>query len=427
MDADRCIMTCRLEWRGEVSMRIWETHPMSKMTLMGGDGSTVWDSEGKPYLDLLSGTWSSVLGHKHPRWVQAVQEQATGLVHTGPAFASAEVSDAMARFEEILPPSLNRMVLLNTGSEAVELSLKMARAATGRDVIAVNENGYYGATTYALALSEAGRKAEYLSRIGEGILRLPSPDCGPCSAECRSSCEGALHCLDALRELAEAGDTSVAAILYSPVLGNGIIVPPPGYGAQLRELATRLGAVLIAEEVTTGLGRTGRWFGFEHEAIVPDILVIGKAIGAGLPIAAVVTTEEVERRCRGILAHVQSHQNDPFSGRMAATVISTILDERLVEAAAERGETLMDGLRQIQGRGTWIHEVRGRGLMIGAEMTPEYAAQGPSIKHALLEAGFIVDYHLSTSTFRFFPAYVITSQEISAFLSAFEDILRTHG
>jgi 2,2-dialkylglycine decarboxylase (pyruvate) len=403
-------------------MRLWQTHSLQEITLVHGQGCTVWDAADKPYLDLLSGTWCNVLGYGHPRWVEAVRSQVSTLAHVGSPFPTDEVHEALLKLGEILPPALNRAVLLNTGSEAVELALKMARAATGADGVVVIEKGYYGATTYALALSEAGRTASYLPCLGE-VYRLPAPTCRRCPAGRSWPC-GDFACLDSLRALANQGEGHIAAVIYEPVMAvGGMIVPPPGYGAQLRDLATRCGAFLISEEVTTGVGRTGRWFGFEHDAIVPDILAIGKAIGAGLPVAAVATTEEIEARCQGMLRHVQSHQNDPFSGRIAATVISIMQEESLVERAAERGAYFLEGLKVLQSKSPLICDVRGKGLMLGIELEQGRADEGTAVFQRLLEAGFIVDYRLPTATFLLFPPYVISPQEIDRFLAAFEDAL----
>jgi 4-aminobutyrate aminotransferase-like enzyme len=319
---------------------------------------------------------------------------------------------------EILPAALDRAVLLNTGSEAVELALKMARAATGADGVVVIEEGYYGATTYALSLSEAGRNAPYLPRLG-AVYRLPAPTCRRCPVGHSWPCDG-FPCLDPLRALADEGAGGVAVVLYEPLMAAaGMVVLPPGYQRQLRELATRCGALLIAEEVTTGLGRTGRWFGFEHDAIVPDILVIGKAIGAGLPVSAVVTTREVEERCQGTLRHVQSHQNDPFSGRIAATVISILQEEGLVGQAVQRGAYLFAGFQALQAKHPWIWDVRGKGLMLGIELEQARSGRGAAISQCLLESGFIVDYQPQKATFRLFPPYIISEEEIDRFLAAF--------
>lgn len=409
-------------WKGVENVRLWQTNPFHDIVLVRGEGCTVWDASGKPYVDLLSGTWCNILGYGHPRWVKAIREQVSKLTHVGASLLTKEIDEAVSKLREILPPTLNRVVFLNTGSEAVELALKMARAATGANEIVVIERGYYGATTYALALSEAGRTAPYLPHLGD-IHRLPVPDCRRCPVGLSWPCES-FGCLDALRSLVRDSEAHIAALLYEPVMGSGgIIVPPPGYGAHLRDLASECGALLIAEEVTTGMGRTGRWFGFEHDCIVPDILVIGKAIGAGLPVSAVVTTGEVEDRCLGVLRHVQSHQNDPFSGRIAATVISILQEEHLIEQAAERGTYLLAGLKELQSKCPWICDVRGKGAMIGVELTPERSREGVARCQQLLAEGFILDYSPHTATFRLFPPYVISTRELDAFLRTFERIM----
>lgn len=224
-----------------------------------------------------------------------------------------------------------------------------------------------------------------------------------------------------MRDTVKEGEVQIAAVLYEPVMaGGGMIVPPPGYGAQLRALTSRYEIPLIAEEVTTGMGRTGRWFGFEHDNIVPDILIIGKAIGAGLPVSAVVTTGEIEARCESVLRHVQSHQNDPLSGRIAATVISILQEDHLFEQAAERGAHLLEGLKIVQSRYPSIEDVRGKGAMVGIELTEDHADKGKVVFQRLLNAGFIVDYQHETATFRLFPPYIISTQEIDSFLIAFE-------
>ncbi len=403
-------------------MQVWHTNPFNTVGIVRGEGSTVWDETGKAYLDLLSGCWCNVLGYSHPRWVSTVQEQVSRLTHIGPAFVTREVENALEQLIGILPPQLNRAVFVNTGSEAVELALKMARAATRRNGIVVNEHGYYGATTYTFALSEAGRHAGYLPQM-DGIHRIPAPHCEACACGHKGGCQGKLSCLDRMEQLINSG-ADLAAVLYLPLLGSGIITPPLGYAKRLRDLTSRAGALLIAEEVTTGMGRTGRWFGFQHEDIVPDILVIGKAIGGGLPIAAVVTTEEVEQRCRAnFIGHVQSHQNDPFSGAIAAAVISIMREEGLVDRAAAIGEYFRAGLEEMRDSGDYLTSVRGRGLMLGAELSPSLVKQGPGLVQKMLQKGFIMDFQASTSTFRFFPPYVITKEEIEAFLDAFATVL----
>lgn len=403
-------------------MEVWPTNPFEKTVLVRGQGCRVWDAAGRSYLDLTSGTWCNVLGHAHPRLTDVIREQTSQLVHVGSPFVGDEIRDACSKLAEILPPKLNRAVFLNTGSEAVELALKIARAATIADGVAVVERSYYGATAYALKLSEMGRNVPYLPSVGE-VVRVPAPECRRCPVGASWPC-GNFPCLDPLSELAEKNDKSIAAVLYEPVLANGgVIVPPRGYGSRLRVLASRCGALFVADEVTTGVGRTGRWFGCEHDDIVPDIVVIGKAIGAGFPVSVVVTSDEVEARCRGALTHVQSHQNDPFSGRITATVISILQDERLVERAGERGTYLLHGLKEFQSRHPCVTEVRGRGFLVGIELLREQADHGTEVARQLLESGFIVNYQPHNAAFRLFPPYIISTREIDSFLQAFDQAL----
>lgn len=401
-------------------MKLWNTNPLHGIRLTGGRGSTVFDDRGRSYTDMWSGTWCNVLGYGHPRLARALRDQAGGLLQTGAPFGTPEVDDALKSLADILPPELDRAVFLNSGSEAVELALKMAMAATGRQKIVAAEKGYYGGTVFALSISEPGRTSTFLPKYAQ-VLRLPAPHCVRCPSS--SDCGGGnFPCLAALGETPP--EEGAAAVIWEPVLGGGILVPPPGYGARLRELAAARGALFISEEITTGMGRTGRWFGFSHENLVPDILVIGKALGGGLPVSAVVTTKEVEERAVSVLGrHVQSHQNTPLSGRIAAEVIGTLRDQGLVERSEEMGAMLLSGLREIQARFPCIREVRGRGLMVGAELTPEAAGRGPDMSKRLLGKGYIQDFHQLTSTFRLFPPFVITRDEIRGFLAAFGDVL----
>ena len=402
--------------------RLWRTHAFEEPVLIRGEGCRVWDDRGRSYLDLLAGCWCTVLGHGHPRLTEAVRQQAATLTHTGPPFASDALHIGLSKLAEVLPAGLDRVVLLNTGSEAVELALKMARAARDADTIVVVARSYYGATTYAYALSEAGRGLGWLPAVGS-VERVAAPDCRNCPAGTTWPCDG-FPCLDSLRELTGKPDRPIAAVLFEPVLANaGVIVPPIGYGRCLHALAGECGALFIAEEVTTGLGRTGRWFGCDHDAVVPDILVLGKALGGGLPVAAVATTAEAEERCAGRLTHVQSHQNDPLSGCITATVIAVLQEEDLVARAARSGTHFLDGLKRVQASHDVIADVRGRGLMLGVELRRERADLGVRAARRLLEAGFIVNYQPHNASFRLFPPYIITNGEIDAFLDEFDSAL----
>ncbi len=399
-------------------MKIWRTHPMDDLRLVSGDGCIVHDDHGRAYVDMTSGCWCTVLGHGHPRLVAAAAAQSARLVHTGPPFVGDVLDAAFEKLAEIVPRGLDRAVWLNTGSEAVELAIKMARAATGRDALVVVERSYYGATNHALALSEAGRHATFLPNAGD-VLRIPAPVCSRCPMGATWPCDG-FPCLAPLRERIAARDAAFAAVLFEPILANaGVIVPPQGYASALRALASACGALFIAEEVTTGVGRTGCWFGVDHESVAPDILVVGKAIGAGWPVAAVITTTSVEEDARGKVTHVQSHQNDPFSAAIAAATISIIQDEGLVDRAHDEGAYLLASLDDVASRHDAIAEVRGRGLLAGVELRRDLAEEGAAMLRRLRESGFLVNYQPHNAAFRLLPPYVIERAQIDSFVHAF--------
>ncbi|HEM62001.1 MAG TPA: aspartate aminotransferase family protein [Chloroflexi bacterium] len=396
-------------------MALLNTFQLPGLTVVRGSGCYLYDDHDREYLDLLSGTWCCALGHSHPRLISALQQQMDRLVHLNASFASPEIERASERLLRLLPPRLNRVVWLNTGSEAVELALKIARLISPDEGVVVWEKGYYGATNLASALSHGGANGWCQAKV----WRAPAPHCSRCPVDSfYPECD--FVCLDgALASMKQA-----AAALYEPVMAvGGVIVPPSGYGRRLQDWARRLGAVLILEEVTTGMGRTGQWFGFQHEELEPDVLVLGKVLGNGLPVAAVVTTAEVEERCAGRLRHVQSHQNDPWSGAIAATVIDILEEEDLIQRCATLGAWFLDKLADLVARWPVLVEARGLGLMAALEFHDSII--GAALQAYLLREGVIVDYREATKCLRFFPPYIVPEQELNRTLETIERGLRS--
>ncbi len=389
--------------------------------MKSGSGTRVVDENGKEYLDLQSGYWCNVLGYGNPEFNGPVVEQVLRLANVMSAFQTDEIDAAMDELSKVLPHELCKAAFLNSGSEAVDLALKIARAATGRGGMVVNERGYYGATAYTFAIGGAGVNANHLPDPGK-VVRLPAPMCNQCENGSRENCKE-FKCLDMLQELVDERNNEKAAIVYEPILGAGILVPPIGYGRKLREHAEELGALLIANEVTTGAGKTGRMFAHMYDEIIPDILTLGKAIGGGFPVSVVVTTEEVEQMCGNKLYHVQSHQNDALSGRVVQTVLKVIRENNLVKAAEEKGAYWMDVLELMMSDLPIIVDVRGRGLMFGVEIDARYASKGPEIQNEMIQKGYLMDFHVASNTFRFFPPYIITRDEINEFNEAFRETL----
>jgi 4-aminobutyrate aminotransferase-like enzyme len=195
---------------------------------------------------------------------------------------------------------------------------------------------------------------------------------------------------------------------------------------KLAELAKEWECMLISEEVTTGMGRTGYWFGFQREELAPDVLVLGKALGNGLPVAAVVTTTDAENAFAGKFTHTQSHQNDPFTGAIVSVVIDIIREERLVEKARDMGSYLLRGLDRIQYAHSRVGNARGLGLMTAVELEGPGAEQrGVRIQRNLMDQGVIVDFNRAVSSFRFFPPYVISKEQLDMALQALDSALQS--
>jgi 4-aminobutyrate aminotransferase-like enzyme len=238
-----------------------------------GEGNHVFDEEGKRYLDLQSGYWCNVLGYDNPKIVEPMQNQFKKLTNVMSAFSTNEIKEAMNQLGKVLPPELDRISFLNSGSEAVDLALKIARAATGKTGLVVNERGYYGATAYTFSLCAAGRNTSYLPN--PGVLHiLPAPT----SENCKD-----WKCLELLKKLVDEGNKNIAAIIYEPVIGAGIFVPDIGYGEQLRKYADDLGALLISNEVTVSPAKSGKWFAHQHDNVIPDMWRLEKPLEVVFP------------------------------------------------------------------------------------------------------------------------------------------------
>ncbi len=406
-------------------MELFRCSPLRSIEPVRGEGCYVWDQSGKKYLDLLSGLWCLGLGYSHPGFNAAVRGQLDKLINVGTGIVPEEIYEAMEALRTITPAALKRVVFLSSGSEAVEFSLKAACAATGRSRIVGLERGYYGATSRTFVLSAAGRQVDYIPHSKDP--QITSPFCTQCPIQqtypdCKFEC---LHA--SVKRIAEELDVeNIAAVIFEPVqAGPGVMVPPPGYLQALAELVQSWGALLISEEVTTGMGRTGRWFGFEHGGIIPDILVLGKILGNGFPVSAVITTEAVEEACMDKVRHVQSHQNDALSGKVVTTTIQIMQAEGLIEQSARMGDYLLDGLQQLCDKHSIVSEARGCGLIAGLELQPGAEEAGLQLYEALADEGIIIDYQPHTRTFRFLPAFVITQADIDVVIHTLDKLI-TH-
>jgi 4-aminobutyrate aminotransferase len=345
-----------------------------------GEGHRLYDDSGRTYLDFATGIATTILGHRHPRVTAAVHGQVERTLHVMSGLGYTEsVSRLAEMLAATLPDPLDTVFFGNSGAEAIEGALKLARRATGRPAIIAFQGGFHGRTYGALSVTTSSPNYQ----AGHGPL-LPAVHIAPYpsvyrayAGDERAATEGAL---DALRRLLDetVRPEDVAAILIEPVLGEGGYIPAPlEFLRRLRELCDRHGILLICDEVQTGYGRTGRMWGFEHAGIVPDVVCAAKGIANGLPLGAFISRRELhERWGRG--AHGSTFGGNPVSCAAGVAVLETIEQERLVANAAARGAQLRAGLQAIAARDARIGDVRGPGLMVGVELVLDRASRAPN-------------------------------------------------
>lgn len=354
--------------------------PFTPRIIERAAGSYVYDSDGRAILDFTSGQMSAVLGHSHPDIVRAVTESVAGLDHLFSGMLSRPVVDLAVKLAATLPPSLNRTLLLTTGAESNEAAIKMAKLYTGGYEIVSFDQSWHGMTSGAAAATfSAGRRG--YGPVMPGNLTLPTPNAY------RSPFRNADDSYDWETELAygfalvdKQSTGSLAAALVEPILSSGgVIEPPPGYLARLQQLCAERGMLLILDEAQTGLGRTGQMYAFERDGVVPDILTLSKTLGAGLPVAAVVTGDRIENVCRerGFL-FLTTHVSDPLAATVACAVLNVIERDGLVERAAKLGEQVTDRLTALRDNYEVVGDVRGRGLLRGIEFVTDKSTKAPA-------------------------------------------------
>lgn len=398
-----------------------------------GEGHRLYDSDGRAYLDFANGIAVTALGHAHPRVSAAIHAQVDrliGPVHAiGIAEPTARLSIELAR---TFPDPLDTVIFLNSGSEAIDGALKLARRVTGRPAVIAFTGGFHGRTWGAASVttSNINYRSGYEPML-PGVHFAPFP---AVYADFAGDEERAVReCLAALRSLLRTvvHPSEVAAVLVEPVLGEGGYIPAPAeFLRGLRELCDENGILLIADEVQSGYGRTGRMWAFEHAGIVPDVVCVAKAIANGLPLSGIVTSHELQERW-GRGAHGTTYGGNPVACAAGLAVLETIADEGLVENAARRGAELSGGLRELMAEHPGIGDVRGLGLMIGVEFVTDRATREPDGARAEAVADRCVDAGLLVLTsgmhhqvIRWIPPLDVTVPEIEEALGIFEGALK---
>ncbi len=368
------------------------------VTIVRGEGCTVWDEHGRAYLDCASGYGVANLGHCHPAVVAAIQDQAVRLLSCPETLYNDQRASLLRELTAVLPAGLERIFLSNSGAEAIEAALKLARASTGREGIVAAMRGFHGRTFGALSATWESHYREPFAPLVPGFSHIPYNN------------------LDALE--AVVGD-STAAVLLEIVQGEGGV--RPGDVAFLRgaqNLCRERGALLIVDEIQTGMGRTGRLFAVEHHGLEPDILVLAKALGGGMPIGATAFGPRAGTFTPGL--HGSTFGGNPLAAAAARAALRATLDADLPTHAERLGSHLLDRLRRLPPRR--VREVRGLGLMIGIELREKAA---PYLR-ALLDRG-VIALPAGPSVIRLLPPLVITEDELEQVALALEAVLAREG
>ncbi|HEY6873485.1 MAG TPA: aspartate aminotransferase family protein [Geobacteraceae bacterium] len=409
-------------------------HLYYPVAIAKGSGVYVETANGERYLDFSSGLAVLNLGHSHPRVVEAAVGQLHNLTHTGGVYYNETVVNTAERLVAVTPDGLDMLFFSNSGAEAVEGALKLARYVSGRQGIISFTGGFHGRTLGALSVTtSSSRYRKRYHPLLPSVYHAPYPYCYRCPFEkAPERCD--VDCLRYIENTLEKMITpdEVAAAIIEPVLGEGGYVPAPErFLSGLRRLCDLHGILLIFDEVQSGIGRTGRWFAADHYGITPDIMTIAKGIASGFPLSAVVSRADLMRRW-GPGAHGTTFGGNPVSCAAAIATIDVIEQEGLLAKAATGGEIVLGKLRALAGKYPVLGDVRGFGHMIGIEFVdergkPNGAACNKVLEFCLQQGLILINCGPERNIIRFIPPLTASSDEISRAVAILEQALSALG
>jgi 4-aminobutyrate aminotransferase len=345
-------------------------------------GANVMDVDGNIYVDLTAASCVAGAGHSNPEIVAAICEQAGQLMHSpGPGRPRVQL---LRKLAQIAPGDLSVSHISNTGAEAIECAYKTARLYTRQPGFIAMEGGFHGKTGGALTLTSKNYYRQDFVPLLPEVYHYPYAYCYRCAYGRKyPACD--LHCATYIEQRLDNPDSGLprmAGLIFEPVIGHGgWIVPPVEFAQELRRITRQRGILLVADEIITGFGRTGKWFGCEHSGIVPDILVVAKCLASGYPISAAITTPEIADAWDSS-QHTSTFMGNPLGSAAALASIAYIEQHNLVQRSAEIGARMLDALEQMYARHPLIGDVRGRGSMVGFEVVADRKTKEPSQKLA---------------------------------------------
>jgi acetylornithine aminotransferase len=370
-----------------------DNYGVPSISLVKGKGSEVYDVEGKKYLDLLGGIATNVLGHAHPAIVKAVSKQIGTLGHVSNFYAHPNVIELAQKLASMTGDKSARVFFAQSGAEANEAAMKLSRR-TGKYRIVAAQGAFHGRTMGALSMTGQPSKREPFLPLIKGIKHVPYGD---------------------IKAMRRAISSKTAMVILEPIMGEaGVIVPPADYLAQVRELCTQKGALLVIDAVQTGMGRTGDWFGYEYSGITPDVITLAKGLGGGLPLGAMIALGDAAQL---FVAgdHGSTFGGNPITTAAALAVIKVIEKDKIMIKVRKDQEFIMHKIALIEG----VFEVRGAGLLIGIQLDKPIASK---IALLMREQGVLVNA-ANDSTIRIAPALNISRIQLTKFCTIFEKVM----
>ena len=396
-------------------------------------GCYVWDAAGKKILDFTSGQMCATVGHNHPNIVAAIRRSCDTALHLFSGMIPRSVVQLAEALSKIVPKPLRKSLFVNTGSESNEAAIKMAKLYTGGFEVVGLGGSWHGVTGSAGSVSFASDRKGYGPGM-VGTFVLPEPNAYRCPVKhCRDKCD--LTCMKVGFELYDMQSTGArAAVIAEPVISaGGVIVPPEGYFDALQQETRERGMLLIFDEAQTAFGRLGHWFAASHLSVTPDLLTVSKTLGGGIPLAGVITNDEIEETChRRGFAFYTSHVSDPLPSTVGLAVIETIEQEQLLTRSREMGDYLAASLTELQQRHEEIGDVRGMGLLRGIELVKDRETREPNHDLGALTTERCLQLGLSMnirrrpergSVWRIAPPLTVAREDIDLAITIFDQAL----
>jgi acetylornithine aminotransferase len=381
----------------EVIIRTYGRYPVA---FVRGQGTTLWDADGKSYTDFLSGLAVCVLGHCHPRVVEAIKKQAETLLHVSNFYHTLPQTEVATFLAD--HAFGGKAFFCNSGAEANEAALKIARKyshdryGVERTEIISTTNSFHGRTLGTIAATGQTKVQKGFEPLLPGFVHVPYGDLGA---------------------VEQAITEQTCAVLVEPIQGEGgIVIPPDGYLEGLRRMCDQRDVLLIFDEVQTGIGHTGHFFGYQHEGVVPDVMTLAKGLGGGLPIGVMMAKPHIAEAL-GPGTHGSTFGGNPVACSAALAVLQTIEDENILDHVQQVGAHFVAGLKSLQKKYAFITNVRGRGLMVAAELD----RPGGHMVVKCLERGYLINCTVDR-VLRFLPPLTITAQEVDGLLAALDAI-----